>query len=237
MGELHLEVVVERLARDFHTQVQTGRPQVVYREALTRPRDHREVFEREIDGRQHHGDLTLRLEPLARNSGLKIELAPAIDIPEEWRILLEESLRQAAQGGVRAGYPLTDLCIRVTEVQVKQGVTTEIGLRAAAQRGFSLAAREAQPTLLEPVMALELTIPSESTGRVMGGLQQKRGQVEGMTSRGEIDVIRARVALEEMFGYMTELRGATKGRGTYTMEFSHFDQAPPETLKRFGFTA
>ncbi|AJF05646.1 elongation factor G [Geoalkalibacter subterraneus] len=237
MGELHLEVVVERLARDFHTQVQTGRPQVVYREALTRPREHHEVFEREIDGRLHHGELTLHLEPLARNSGLKIEMASTLELPEEWRILLEESLRQAAQGGVRAGYPLTDLCIRVTEVQIKQGVTTEIGLRAAAQRGFSLAAREAQPTLLEPVMALELTIPSESTGRVMGGLQQKRGQVEGMTSRGEIDVIRARVALEEMFGYMTELRGATKGRGTYTMEFSHFDQAPPETLKRFGFTA
>jgi len=237
MGELHLEVVVERLARDFHTQVQTGRPQVVYRETLTRPRDHREVFEREIDGRQHHGDLTLRLEPLARNSGLKIEFSPTVELPGEWRDLLEESLRQAAQGGVRAGYPLTDLCIQVTEVQIKQGVTTEIGLRAAAQRGFSMAAREAQPTLLEPVMALELTIPSESTGRVMGSLQQKRGQVEGMTSRGEIDVIRARVALEEMFGYMTELRGSTKGRGTYTMEFSHFDQAPPETLKRFGFSA
>ncbi|HEY7746213.1 MAG TPA: elongation factor G, partial [Desulfuromonadales bacterium] len=98
-----------------------------------------------------------------------------------------------------------------------------------------LAAREGTPTLLEPVMSLELVIPGEYAGRVIGSLQQKRGRVEGMQSRGETELIRAKVPLAEMFGYMTELRSATKGRGTFTMEFSHFDQAPPETLQRFGF--
>ncbi len=235
MGELHLEVVVDRLARDFHVQVQTGRPQVVYRETLTRARDHREVFEREIDGRLHHGEVALRLEPLPRSSGLEIVLPDENALALPWRALLDESLRQACRGGVRAGYPLTDLRIRVTEAPVRQGTTTDLGMRAASQRGFALACREAGPTLLEPVMALELTVPNDYTGKVLGSLQQKRGQVEGMQSRGAADVIRAKVPLVEMFGYMTELRSATKGRGTYTMEFSHFDQAPAETLKKFNF--
>ncbi|WP_305043524.1 elongation factor G [Geoalkalibacter sp.] len=236
MGELHLEVVVDRLNRDFGVQVKTGRPQVVYRETLTRAHRHREVFERDIDGRRHQGEVLLRLEPQARNTGLAIELAPSVaELPAEWRTLIEESLRQACRGGVRAGYPLIDLRVRVEEAPLIPGQTTDLGLRAALQRGFALAAREAAPTLLEPVMALELTVPSDYTGKVLGTLQQKRGQVEGMQSRGAVDVIRAQVPLVEMFGYMTELRSATKGRGTYTLEFSHFDQAPPETLRRFGW--
>ncbi|WP_305044029.1 elongation factor G [Geoalkalibacter sp.] len=235
MGELHLEVVVDRLARDFGVQVKTGRPQVVYRETLTRAHRHREIFERDIDGRRHHGEVVLLLEPRPRNTGLSVELAPAVaELPTEWRTLIEESLRQACRGGVRAGYPLVDLRILVEEAPLIPGQTTDLGLRAALQRGFALAAREAAPTLLEPVMALELTVPSDYTGKVLGTLQQKRGQVEGMQSRGETDVIRAQVPLVEMFGYMTELRSATKGRGTYTLEFSHFDQAPPDTLRRFG---
>ncbi|MDO3378495.1 elongation factor G [Geoalkalibacter halelectricus] len=236
MGELHLEVVVDRLARDFGVQVKTGRPQVVYRETLTRLRRHHEIFDREIDGRRQYGEARLLLEPLGRNSGLEIVLAPEVveTLSGAWRALVEESLRQACGGGVRSGYPLTDVRVYVEEAPLVPGQTTELGLRAALQRGFALAARDAAPTLLEPVMALELTVPADYTGKVLGSLPQKRGLVEGMVSRGDVDVIRAKVPLAEMFGYMTELRSATKGRGTYTLEFSHFDQAPPETLKRFG---
>ncbi|WP_429886033.1 elongation factor G [Geoalkalibacter halelectricus] len=236
MGELHLEVVVDRLARDFGVQVKTGRPQVVYRETLTRLRRHHEIFDREIDGRRQYGEARLLLEPLGRNSGLEIALAPQVveTLSGAWRALVEESLRQACGGGVRSGYPLTDVRVYVEEAPLVPGQTTELGLRAALQRGFALAARDAAPTLLEPVMALELTVPADYTGKVLGSLPQKRGLVEGMVSRGDVDVIRAKVPLAEMFGYMTELRSATKGRGTYTLEFSHFDQAPPETLKRFG---
>lgn len=236
MGELHLEVIADRLQRDFGVHVKTGRPQVVYRETLRRECRQREVFEREIDGRRHHGEVLLRLEPLARNSGFEIRLAETVAeaLPAEWRALIEESLRQAGRSGICAGYPLTDVRIHVEEAPLVQGLTTELGLRAALQRGFAMAAREASPTLLEPVMALELTVPSEYTGKVLGSLQQKRGQVEGMLTRIDCDIIRAQVPLIEMFGYMTELRSATKGRGTYTLEFSHFDQAPPDTLRRFG---
>jgi elongation factor G len=237
MGELHLEVVVDRLGREFGVQVKTGRPQVVFRETLQRLVERRELFLREADGRTQGGEVLLRLTPLERGAGLRLQLpdAEAMALPAELQNILRESLEQACRAGVRSGYPLTDLEVRVLDAPFQPGVTTEPGLRAAAQRGVALAASEGAPTLLEPVMSLELIIPGEYAGRVIGSLQQKRGRVEGMQSRGETEVVRAQVPLSEMFGYMTELRSATKGRGTFTMEFSHFDQAPPETLQRFGF--
>ncbi|WP_027714011.1 elongation factor G [Desulfuromonas sp. TF] len=236
MGELHLEVITTRLGREFGVRVQTGRPQVVYRETLGRQIERREVFHREAEGRIQGGEVLLRLTPLARGKGLQIILpeAEGFTLPAELRENLRRSLEQACAAGVRAGYPLTDLQVEVLEAPFEAGITTDLGLRAAAQRGLAMAAREASPTLLEPVMALEVTVPSEHAGKVLGTLQQKRGRVEGMLSRSDIEVIRASVPLSEMFGYMTELRSATRGRGTFTMEFSHFDQAPEETLRRFG---
>jgi elongation factor G len=236
MGELHLEVITTRLGREFGVRVQTGRPQVVYRETLGRQIERREVFHREAEGRVQGGEVLLRLTPLARGEGLQIILpeAEGFTLPAELRENLRRSLEQACAAGVRAGYPLTDLQVKVLEAPFEAGITTDLGLRAAAQRGLAMAAREASPTLLEPVMALEVTVPSEHAGKVLGTLQQKRGRVEGMLSRNDIEVIRASVPLSEMFGYMTELRSATRGRGTFTMEFSHFDQAPEETLRRFG---
>jgi elongation factor G len=236
MGELHLEVVTDRLGREFGVQVKTGRPQVVYRETLTRPVERRELFHRELEGKVHGGELLLRLTPLPRGAGVRLVLPAEADspLPPELRDALREALEQGCTAGVQAGYPLTDLEVAVAEAPFQPGVTTEPGLRAAAQRGLALAAREGAPTLLEPVMALELTVPADYSGRVIGTLQQKRGRVEGMLVRGDLEVIRARVPLSEMFGYMTELRSATKGRGTFTMEFSHFDLAPAEVRQRFG---
>jgi elongation factor G len=238
MGELHLEVVVDRLGREFGVQVKTGRPQVVYRETLQRAVERREVFHREFDGRVQGGEVLLRLTPLPRGEGVRLILPEAEEcaLPPEMRAALAESLQQACGGGVVAGYPLIDLEVRVLAAPWQSGVTTGPGLLAAAQRGLAMAAREGAPTLLEPVMALELTVPGEYSGRVIGSLQQKRGRVEGMQSRGELEVIRGLVPLAEMFGYMTELRSATKGRGTFTLEFSHFDQAPPEVRQRFGLS-
>jgi len=236
MGELHLEVMLERLNRDFHLKVNSGRPQVVYRETLTREVTHHEKFERDIDGKAQYAELTLHLQPAKRGEGLQIELHQDdnLPLPEELRSTLTESLEQACNGGVCAGYPLTDLRIELSEVRYDPSQTSALALRAAAQRGVAMAARQGSPTLLEPVMSLELIVPGEYSGKVYGSLQQKRGRVEGSETRGEQDVIAARVPLVEMFGYMTELRSATKGRGSFSMEFSHFDQAPPETLKRFG---
>ena len=236
MGELHLEVITDRLARDFGVQVLTGRPQVVYRETLGRTVERRELFQREVDGRQHQGEVLLRLEPLPRGSGVRITL-PAVEtwpLPTELQLALKRALEAACAAGVCTGYPLTDVAVSVLEAPYVPHVTSELGLRAAAGRGLSLAVREAAPTLLEPVMALELTLPSDCAGKVFGSLQQKRGRIEGMSTVGDSEVIRAKVPLSELFGYMTELRSATKGRGSFTMEFSAFDLAPAETLKRFG---
>jgi elongation factor G len=178
----------------------------------------------------------LRLTPLPRGAGTQVIIPPADEspLPAELRAVLEESLRQLLAAGSLTGYPLTDLEVRVVEAPFTLGDTTEIGLKAAAQRGLLLAAREAGLTLLEPVMAIELVIPADYAGKVIGTVLQKRGRVEGVESRGESEAIRALVPLAEMFGYMTELRSATKGRGTYTMEFAHFGQAPAAVLRRFG---
>jgi len=235
MGELHLEVLLTRLAREFGVEVNAGQPQVVLRETITREALHRELFERELDGRAQRGEVSLCLTPLARGEGVRVGLAEvAGSLPAEILAALEDTLRQGAQVGPLAGFPLVDLAVEVTEVPYLSGSTTLLGVRAAAQRGLALAVREAGPTLLEPIIALEVTAPSEYSGRVLGGLQQKHGRVEGLESREVYDVVRATVPLAGMFGYMTELRSATQGRGSFTMAFSHYDQAPPATLARFG---
>ncbi len=236
MGELHLEVITDRLQREFGVQVKTGRPQVVYRETLRQQVERREVFEREIDGKLQQGDVLLRLVPLARGEGMHVSVPGEgeTELPEALRLVLRECLETASHAGAVAGYPFTDLAIEVLEVPFVPGVTSETGLKAAAQRGLVLAAREGRPVLLEPVMDLEIIIPGDYAGKVLGSLQQKRGRIEGMHARGGEEIVRAKVALSEMFGYMTELRSATKGRGTFTMEFSHFDDAPPEELERLG---
>lgn len=236
MGELHLEVVVNRLQSDFGVATQTGRPQVVYRETITREVRQHERFEREVDGKQQHGEVTIKLIPGKRKSGLRIEIPTEIlsGWPEDQVALLQETVASASQAGPTAGYPLADLQVHLTSAPYEAGRTTDLGTSAAISRAISQALRAGKPTLLEPVMSLELTTPTDYTGRVMGSLQQKRGQVEGVSSRPGQDLIRASVPLLEMFGYMTELRSATKGQGSFTMEFSHFDQAPAETLQKFG---
>ncbi|NLV24632.1 MAG: elongation factor G [Deltaproteobacteria bacterium] len=237
MGELHLEVVARRLTDDFGIVVKTGRPQVVYRETIQKPVTRHEIFEIEAEGKGQRGEIRFTITPLKRGSGVHIHI-PAdekITLPEELRQALYDTWERSCQAGIRSGYPLIDVEIVLLEAPYIPGITTEMGVRAVGQKGFSLAAAEASPTLLEPIMALEIVSPGEFSGKVLASLQQKGGRIEGMESRGELDTIRAEVPLSQMFGYMTELRSATKGRGTFTMEFSHFSQAPKEDLARFGF--
>ncbi len=236
MGQLHLEIVSQRLAREFGVEVVTGRPQVVYRETLCQEVTHREDFHREAEGKMQSGEVLLCLEPLPRGEGLEVVLRPGPEalLPSEWCQSLKASLQQACAAGVQAGYPLTDLRIVVAEAVYQPQVTTEVGLLAAAQKGLAVAARQGRPTLLEPIMVLELMVPRDSAGKVLGSLQQKRGRIEGMESRGEMETIQAQVPLTEMFDYMTELRSATRGRGSFSMEFAKYDQAPEDVLRRFG---
>jgi elongation factor G len=235
MGELHLEIIADRLAREFGVRVKTGRPQVVYRETLRKPVEHRELFRVEQDGKVVAGELLLSLKPLARGAGSVINLDAVVgSLPGEMHAILADCLTQGCAAGGIAGYPLTDISIEVREAPFEQGVTTEAGLKAAAQRGLVMTLREGGVMLLEPIMALEITTPSDATGRVIGSLQQKRGRVEGIDVSGEMEVVRALVPLAEMFGYMTELRSATRGRGTFSMEFDSFDEAPGDVQRRFG---
>jgi elongation factor G len=236
MGELHLEVVLRRLVDDFGIGVNAGQPQVVYRESIAKEATQRETFEREVEGKVQRGEVNLRIAPRERGAGVEIILPSAETEGLSTEILeaLDETLRMSVQAGVQIGYPMVDLSITVDDIPVVSGETTAIGVRAAAQRALSVAARAAKPVLLEPVMALEITSPNDFSGKVLGGLQQKRGRVEGMESRDVVDIVRAHVPLSEMFGYMTELRSSTQGRGSFTMEFSHYDRAPDEVLERFG---
>jgi len=236
MGELHLEVIIQRLKSDFGVETQTGRPQVVYRETIGCATEQHEIFEREIDGKTHYGEVKIRLNPTERKSGISINIPEQLllDWPTELAEQIKTNLTTACQSGQIAGYPLTDLQLNLVEIPYNSNKTTELGISAAISRAINQALKNGRPTLLEPVMALELVAPSEYTGRVMGSLNQKRGQIEGVTSRPGQDVIRATIPLLEMFGYMTELRSATKGQGSFTMEFSHFDQAPAEILEKFG---
>jgi len=238
MGELHLEVVIQRLKADFGVETQTGRPQVVYRETVRCASEQHEIFEREIDGKTHHGEVKIRINPTERKSGINIDIPEQLlqDWPPELAALIRDKLTIACQSGQVAGYSLTDMQISLVTAPYASHKTTDLGISAAINRAISQALQNGKPTLLEPVMALELISPSDYTGRVMSSLNQKRGQVEGITSRPGQDFIRATVPLVEMFGYMTELRSATKGQGSFTMEFSHFDQAPPETLRKFGLS-
>ena len=236
MGELHLEVVIQRLKTDFGVATKTGRPQVVFRETVLCACEHHELFEREIDGNTHQGEVTIRINPTARKSGIDIKIMPQVldNWPAELASLVGEKLTTVSQSGLIAGYPLTDLEIILVSAPYNSNKTTELGISAALSRAVNQALKDGQATLLEPVMALELVAPTDCTGRVMSSLNKKRGQIEGVTSRPEGDVVKATVPLLEMFGYMTELRSATQGKGSFTMEFSHFDQAPAEILQKFG---
>jgi elongation factor G len=237
MGELHLEIIIDRLRREYGIQVKTGRPRVVYRETVRQQVERREFFHREGERRPETAEVLLRITPLPRGSGIRIKLPqPHPPITPELMAAVEQSVREGCLAGCRTGYPLTDVEVRVLEVPVEPGtpVPGEAVLRAAARRGLVMAAREAAPQLLEPIMSLELELPTESLGRVLGSLQQKRGRVEGLDKRGEQELVRATVPLAEMFGYMTELRSATKGRGSYTMEFQGYDQAPAGVQEQFG---
>jgi len=236
MGELHLEVVLRRLLDDFGVEVNAGQPQVVYRESVAAEASQREAFEREVDGKIQRGEVNLRIAPRERGAGVEIVL-PSVEtegLSAELLAALDETLQMSLQAGVQIGYPMVDVRVVVDDVPVVPGETTAIGVRAAAQRALSVAARAAKPILLEPIMALEITSPNDFSGKVLGGLQQKRGRVEGMESRDVVDIVRAHVPLSEMFGYMTELRSSTQGRGSFTMEFSHYDKAPGTVLERFG---
>jgi elongation factor G len=227
MGELHLEVIVDRLLREHRVDANVGRPQVAYRESITQPARAREPFKRQTGGRGMYGDVELTVEPLAPGTGIQFEWKiVGGSVPREYATAVEAGAREAVDGGVIANYPMVDVKVSAVDGSYHEVDSNEMAFKVAASQTAKAALRKAAPQLLEPLMEVEVTTPDEFLGDVMGDLNSRRGQVEGMEPRGNAQVVKAKVPLAEMFGYATDLRSMTQGRATYSMQFSHYQSVP-----------
>ncbi len=226
MGELHLEVLIHRLLREFNAPVSVGRPQVVYRETVQKEVAWTERFDREIAGSRQIATVVLEVGPRERGSGNMITSEVlAEQLPEGYLDLILQALEQGLDSGVLQGFPMVDVEVRVKEAVFQEGASTEIAFRAAASMGLRHACEHADPVLLEPMMSLEVLVPEAFMGEVIGDINSRQGRIEQLEPRGPIQVIRAVAPLSRMFGYSTALRSITQGRGTFTMVFSHYDPA------------
>ncbi len=226
MGELHLEVVTDRLIREFHTNVNVGKPKVVYRETIGRKVEIERVFRKDLGDKKHFGHVILILEPAERGTGLR--LVNDIDdeaIPEGFYPVIEEGITDAALSGCISGYPVTDVTVRLKGGSFIEGESTELGYRIAASTAFNDGCSDAEPVLLEPVMRVDIITPSEFMGDVIGNINSRRGEVENINPKGPISEIKAKVPLKQMFGYSTDLRSATQGRATFSMQFLKYDRS------------
>ncbi|EMN1230002.1 TPA: elongation factor G [Enterobacter roggenkampii] len=228
MGELHLEIIVDRMKREFGVEANIGRPQVTYRETLRKTvKDIEGKFVRQSGGKGQYGHVVLSLEPLEPGSGFKFEDATKGGVvPREFIPSVEKGLREAMNSGVLAGYPVVDVKATLTFGSYHDVDSSEMAFRMAAILGFKEGARRADPVILEPIMHVEVETPEEYAGNIMGDLSSRRGMVQGMAEQYGSQIIRADVPLAEMFGYATTLRSMSQGRATYTMEFHHFAEAP-----------
>jgi elongation factor G len=229
MGELHLEVLVDRMLREFRVSAKVGKPQVAYRETITRGARVEGRFIRQTGGRGQYGHVWLEIEPLGRGEGLKFEdRTRGGVIPKEFVPAVERGVRETMENGVLAGYPVVDLRVALVDGSYHEVDSSELAFKIAASMALKNGLQEADPVLLEPIMKVEVIVPEEFTGEVVGDLSGRRAQIGGMAPRGDLQVIRAEAPLAQMFGYATALRSMTQGRGTFTMEFDHYDRLPPE---------
>ena len=227
MGELHLEVIVDRMRREFKVEANIGAPQVAYRESITKTVEVQGKFVRQSGGRGQYGDCWLRLEPLEPGSGFEyVDAIKGGVIPKEYIPSVGVGAEQAAQNGILAGFPLVDIRVTCFDGSYHDVDSSEMAFKIAGSMGLKEGAAKAKPVLLEPIMAVEVVAPEEYLGEVMGDLNSRRGRVSGMESRGGAQVVNAHVPLSSMFGYSTDLRSSTQGRATYTMTFDHYDQVP-----------
>jgi elongation factor G len=227
MGELHLEIIVDRLLREFKVEANVGRPQVAYKETIKQPARAEGRYIRQTGGRGQYGHVVLQLEPRERGAGIEfVDKITGGRIPREFIPPVEAGIREAAESGVVAGYPVVDFRATLLDGSYHEVDSSEMAFKIAASLGFKEAAQRAQPVLLEPIMRVEVITPEQYMGDVIGDLNARRGRIMAMEPQGSSRVIRALVPLAEMFGYATALRSATQGRATYTMEPSHYEEIP-----------
>jgi elongation factor G len=227
MGELHLEIIVDRLGREFGVVASVGRPQVAYKETLTHAAEGEGRYIRQTGGRGQYGHVKIVLTP--RKAGEGFEFVNDIvggAIPREYIKPVEEGIREAMSAGVLAGYPVDDVSVTLRDGSFHEVDSSEIAFKIAGSMAFKDAARKATPVLLEPIMRVEVVVPEEYMGDVIGDLTGRRGRIVSMEARGGTQIVNSRVPLSEMFGYATDLRSRTQGRATYTMHFDRYEQAP-----------
>jgi len=228
MGELHLEIIVDRLVREFGVDANVGKPQVAYRETIRRKVERAEGrFVRQTGGRGQYGHVVLEIEPNEPGAGYEFEsrIVGGV-VPREYIPAVDEGVREAMSTGVLAGYPVVDVKVALVDGSYHEVDSSDMAFKIAGSLAFKEGARKADPVLLEPMMAVEVVTPAEFMGDVMGDLNARRGHIDGMEPRGNTQVIRATVPLATMFGYATDLRSMTQGRATYTMQFKHYAEVP-----------
>jgi len=227
MGELHLEIIVERMKREFKVEANVGRPQVAYREAITKTVEQEGKFVRQSGGRGQYGHVEILVEPLERGGGYEfINKIKGGAIPKEYIPAVDKGIRGQMENGVIAGYPVVDVKVTLQDGSYHEVDSSEMAFKIAGSMAFREAAQKAGPVVLEPIMSVEVVTPEAYTGEVTGDLSRRRGIVAGMDDSPAGKIIRASVPLSEMFGYATDLRSATQGRATYTMEFNKYAEAP-----------
>src|SRR5688572_14263017 len=227
MGELHLEIIVDRLKREFNVEASVGRPQVAYKETLTRPADGEMKYAKQTGGRGQYGHVKIHLFPGEPGTGYVFENEiVGGTIPKEFIKPIDEGIKEALTRGILAGYPIDDVRIELYDGSYHDVDSSEMAFKIAGSMAFQDAAKKAKPVLLEPMMRVEVVVPKEHMGDVMGNLSSRRGQIQSQEDRGGTQIINARVPLAEMFGYATDLRSRTQGRATYSMHFDRYEPAP-----------
>jgi elongation factor G len=234
MGELHLEIIIDRMRREFKVEVNQGAPQVAYKEAFTTKVEHREVLKKQTGGRGKFADIVFEIGPadeewLKENPGKSFQFVNDIfggSIPREFVPAIQKGFETSMSNGVLANYPLEHMKVRVFDGSFHDVDSDSMSFELCAKSGFREAGRKAKPVLLEPIMKVEVLTPDQYMGDVTGDINRRRGILEGMDTRNNLQVIKAKVPLSEMFGYVTQLRSLTSGRATSTMEFSHYNPTP-----------
>jgi elongation factor G len=227
MGELHLEIIVERMRREFKVDANIGKPQVAYKETIRKKVEAEGKFIRQSGGKGQYGHVWLTVEPNEKGKGYDFEDAiVGGSIPKEFIKPVSEGIREAMKNGILAGYPVEDIKVRLFDGSYHDVDSSEMAFKIAGSMAFQAGAKKADPVILEPIMAVEVVTPEEYLGDVMGDLNSRRGKIDGIVPRKDAHVVKAHVPLSEMFGYATRMRSMTQGRALYTMQFSHYDETP-----------
>jgi elongation factor G len=230
MGELHLEIIVDRLLREFKVQANIGQPQVAYKETIRSSARAEGRFVRQTGGRGQYGHVVLEVEPCEENFVFEDRIVGGA-IPREYIPAVESGVREALDNGVLAGFPVINIKVRLIDGSYHPVDSSDIAFKIAGAIGVKEAIKKAEPVLLEPIMRVQVVTPKEYLGDVIGDLSARRGRVDGVEPKGELQIVNAKVPLAELFGYATALRSITQGRANYTMQFSHYQEVPPNIAK------